>query len=198
MEIDNEKGKRLLRQACIECSEEAFCELQRYYQDGIVKMLLYYGIAQLKDLDDILQLFWLRVYEKATMFDFSLDVRNWLFQVAKRVALDFHDIEKTQMKWDRGRVEELRDRLSIDHRTGRELKTPLQEVITIEAQRAVREAISELLPKYQKAITDSWFGTLSRAEIARRSGMSASTLATHCDRGQKFLEPKLRKYHDAI
>jgi RNA polymerase sigma-70 factor (ECF subfamily) len=68
---------------------------------------------------------------------------------------------------------------------------PLADVLMVERDRLVQEAVASLPEPYRETIVLRYFGELSIAEIASQTGRPIGTVKTHLGRGLLRLRPAL-------
>lgn len=106
----------------------------------------------------------------------------WLFRIAANQLNDHHRRN--------GRVRGERGQRAMSHLVTR-VQEPDEHALVNESQAIVREALSKLSPRYQKALSLRYLSGLSNEEAARAFGVSRSTMAVIVHRSLKSLRKHL-------
>lgn len=106
----------------------------------------------------------------------------WLFRIAANQLNDHHR-RNGRARGDRGQR-------AMSHLITR-VEQPDEEVLINESQTIVREALSKLTPRYQRALSLRYLSGLSNEEAAEAFGVSRSTMAVIVHRSLKSLKKHL-------
>jgi len=109
----------------------------------------------------------------------------WLFRIAANQLNDHHR-KAGRARGDRGQR-------AMSHLVGR-VEEPDELVLVSEDQTMVREAMSKLSPRYQRALSLRYLSGLTNEEAADALGVSRSTMAVIVHRSLK----SLRKHLDGV
>jgi RNA polymerase sigma factor (sigma-70 family) len=91
------------------------------------------------DKPEVMQLIWVRVLQKKALCDERYSFRNWLYQIAVRVALNFYRDERSEM-------------FGVYDNPKRRVPEPSETLIEKELQEIVREAVAQLPPDERESV----------------------------------------------
>lgn len=173
--------------------EDAFSELYDRYSSRVYGLLLHMLRTE-EDAQDLLQDVFVTVWQKAPSYIESRgNVSSWVMSLARNRAVD--ELRSRQYK-DRGQESQLvlseerpdLQRVIADHRL------PDRDLHAADAQREVRQAISELTHDQQATIDLAYFGGLSHQEISDKLQMPMGTVKTRIRQGVMILGKKLKPH----
>ncbi len=177
--------------------ELAFQTLHNRYNPKVHKFLCYRHFCMQSDVDDVLQLTWIKVSNNLHSFDSEKGTfRNWLFQVAKSCSIRLMEYKTRQKRGGLERVEsleEVREELkncSIDNRTGRTDHPP---DYIMEGKETLKEVLREIekLPKVARdSIRYVCLEGLSYKETANIMDRTVGTITSKVSRMRARLTRK--------
>lgn len=163
-----------------ESYEETITSLvETYYQD--IYYFLYHFIGNHSDAEDITQEVFFRVLQALPRYDGRVQIKTWIFSIAKHAAIDLYRRQKFQRffsdLWFR--------RLPA--------KDGLPEEICVEKERdeELKQAILLLPPKYRLVIILRSLEGCSVKETAELLGISESKVKVDYHRAIKLIAKKL-------
>lgn len=139
----------------------------------------------LRDVDDVVHESYLRLWRRhlAAPVVFA---RSFLFQVARRVALDI--VRRDRISPLRERLGDLPPSIVIEEGSG-----VVEAVAREENIRLLSEALATLPPRARNVLVLRKFEGLSQKETAARLGIAEKTVDEHLARGMKRLGQFLRR-----
>ena len=136
--------------------------------------------------EDLFQETWLRVLERGHQFDPRFRFEPWLFAVARNLFLDRvrrrPELSLTAAEDD----EEMPRDLPDGH-----ARSPFEEALRSERQRALDGAMATLAPIYREVLALRFQEDLSLEEIARVSNVPVSTVKSRLYRGLTHMHAEL-------
>ncbi len=137
--------------------------------------------------EDLLQETWMRVLSHGAQFKGESQFVTWLFAVARNLTFD------TQRKLARIRQSEPLPESGEDWHPSLVSSdpTPIEYCIDQESARVLMEGIRSLTPRHREIVSMRLEQDLSLEEIARRMGLSLSSVKSRFYRGLVLLKPKL-------
>jgi RNA polymerase sigma factor (sigma-70 family) len=168
-----------LLQRFIDGNEAAFEVLVKRY-DSMVLGVCRRVLPTLQDAEDACQATFLVLSRKAKTGRWQASIANWLYTIARRVALNASRTAARRSKRE-GRPVPPPTVSALDQMTGRE------------AFAALDEELGKLAPIYREPLVLCYLQGLTRDEAALRLGIPVATLKSQLDRGRKKLADALTK-----
>ena len=168
-----------LLQRFIDGNEAAFEVLVKRY-DSMVLGVCRRVLPTLQDAEDACQATFLVLSRKAKTGRWQASIANWLYTIARRVALNVSRTAARRSKRE-GRPVPPTSVSALDQMTGRE------------AFAALDEELGKLAPIYREPLVLCYLQGLTRDEAAIRLGIPVATLKSQLDRGRKKLADALTK-----
>ncbi|HLF24137.1 MAG TPA: RNA polymerase sigma factor [Burkholderiales bacterium] len=157
---------------------------------AVVRAIL--GPQRFDDVDDVMQLVYLKVHQGLGSFRGDAKFSTWLYQIARREAIDV--VSKRRL-----------DAVSIDEVeiAARTNDAPDVATHTHDTQEQVERAMAELDESYRTAIELRYMAEKSYEEIAEFMHLPVGTVKTYVHRGKLELKrilsrPAWRERKDAI
>lgn len=166
--------------------QDAFAELVRRYQQGVVN-LAYRLVGSREEALDLSQEIFLRVYENLDRFDPRRPFKPWLYRIATNYCYDFLRRQGRR----RESVEE------VSFAAGEALAdkhvNPEAAVLRGEVQRVVEEVIASLPARYRPAVILRYVEGMSYQEIAEALQLPLGTVKTYLHRSRELLRTALEE-----
>ena len=187
---DPEKSDSVLVQQALSGDQEAFEVLVSRYQQALFG-LIYHYVGEYHEAEDILQQVWLQLYISLATLRSSVQIKPWLFTVARNRSLDFlrhkHVLSKRLLFFC-----EVEARIEEDEATFLDAipdTSPTTEELAelYDLQREIQHAILALPHTYSPVVWLFYRSQLNYAEIGRILDMPGSTVKTHFNRAKPFL-----------
>ncbi len=187
---DPEKSDSVLVQQALRGDQEAFEVLVSRYQQSLFG-LIYHYVGEYHEAEDILQQVWLQLYISLATLRSSVQIKPWLFTVARNRSLDFlrhkHVLSKRLLFFC-----EVEARIEEDEATFLDAipdTSPTTEELAelYDLQREIQHAILALPHTYSPVVWLFYRSQLNYAEIGRILDMPGSTVKTHFNRAKPFL-----------
>ncbi len=188
--------------------EESFRRLFNHYYRPLLVFFTRRGLSA-EESQDLTQETFLRVYRGMARFRGDSSFEGWLFQIAanvwrnhlrhrsatKRSGMET-PLEEIRRPEERGAshqgesLAEERDR-AVDLALATEEKQPIEDVLSMERTRLLREALEELPPKMRRCVEHRLAQGLKYREIAAVMGTSIQTVKAQLSRARVRLREKL-------
>jgi RNA polymerase sigma-70 factor (ECF subfamily) len=161
----------------------AFTLLVERYEEKLVRYIRRLGIRNAEDGEDVLQEIFIKVYKNLNAFDSSLSFSSWIYRIAHNEAISFY--RKQTVRPEGHQLPDSTDVL-----------TWLPEETTDSAERlfdsgvnatVVKNALSDLDPKYRDAIILRYFEHKEYDEISDILKIPIGSVGTLIHRGKKQL-----------
>jgi len=164
--------------------------LEQIY-DRYSSLVFSVGVRVLNDrqlAEDVTQDVFLRLWRQPWSYDAERGrFRSWLMSVTRNRAID----ERRRVV-RRLRSEERSDDPPLEVASPERFHDPQLELALAEQRRAVLQAMTRLPPAQREVIELAYFGGLTQAEIATRSGEPLGTVKTRIRLGMKKLREALK------
>ncbi len=164
--------------------------LEQLY-DRYSSLVFSVGVRVLSDrqlAEDVAQDVFLRLWRRPWSYDPERGrFRSWLMSVTRNRAID----ERRRVV-RRLRSEERSDDPPPELKSPDRFHDPQLEVVLAEERRAVLQVMTRLPPAQREVIELAYFGGLTQAEIAARSGEPLGTVKTRIRLGMKKLREALK------
>ncbi len=164
--------------------------LEQLY-DRYSSLVFSVGVRVLNDrqlAEDVAQDVFLRLWRQPWSYDPERGrFRSWLMSVTRNRAID----ERRRVV-RRHRSEERSDDPPLEVASPERFHDPQLELAMAEERRAVLQAMTRLPPAQREVIELAYFGGLTQAEIASRSGEPLGTVKTRIRLGMKKLREALK------
>lgn len=152
---------------------------ETYYQ--AVYHFLYHFVGNRSDAEDITQEVFIRVLQALPRFDGRVQMKTWLFSIAKHVAIDQYRRKKFQ-------------RILADiwfHDIPAKDGLPEEAIMEKEQDRQLRDAILKLPPKYRMVVILRSIEECSIKETAEILGVSEAKVKVDYHRAIKLIQKKI-------
>ncbi|WP_238351899.1 RNA polymerase sigma factor [Brevibacillus brevis] len=155
--------------------------VETYYQD--IYYFLYHFIGNRNDAEDITQEVFTRVLQALPRYDGRVQIKTWIFSIAKHAAIDLYRRKKFQRIFADIWFKEL------------PTKDGLPEEIYMEKERdrQLRDAILSLPPKYRMVVILRSIEGHSVKETADLLGISESKAKVDYHRAIKLVQQKMEE-----
>jgi len=187
---DSEAADSLLVQQALGGDQDAFEALVSRYKKPLVGLILHY-VGEYHEVEDILQQVWLQLHLSLASLRPYVQIKPWLFTVARNRSLDFlrhkHVLSKRLLYFC-----ELEARIDEDDVTFLDAipdtsPTPEEQAELHDLQREIELAIQSLPRTYRPVVWHFYRSQLNYTEIGRILGIPGSTVKTHFNRAKPFL-----------
>lgn len=169
-----EHWKKLMIQAQ-QGNQQAYRELLKDLSQTM-KNFIAHKVANLCNVDDILQEFLISIHNSLATYDPSKPFKSWAYTIARYKIID--NLRKKKVH------SELSDDLR-DHKN---------ELQAFEDNQLIRKALAKLSPSYREPIILTKINGLSVKEAAEQLNLSESALKVRCSRGIKDLKNILTRF----
>jgi RNA polymerase sigma-70 factor (ECF subfamily) len=175
---------------CQEGDHQAFNLLVQRYQK-LVYNFIYRLAPNWRDVDDLAQEVFIRVYKSISMLKEAKQFKSWLHRIV--INLYYDEIRK------RRRVKEvdLEDNPKIEAEALYATSSgnnPIRSLEEKELERVLQKAMNHLSPDYKVAIMLREIQGLSYEEIAQTLKCSVGTVKSRIFRARELLKEELREY----
>ena len=187
---DPETADSLLVQQSLGGNQDAFEALVSRYKKPLVGLILHY-VGEYHEVEDILQQVWLQLYLSLASLRPYVQIKPWLFTVARNRSLDFlrhkHVLSKHLLFFN-----ELGTRIEEDDVTFLDAipdtsPTPEEQAELHDFQREIQLAIQSLPRTYRPVVWHFYRSQLNYAEIGRILGLPGSTVKTQFNRAKPLM-----------
>jgi RNA polymerase sigma-70 factor, ECF subfamily len=168
-------------EACQQGDRAAFQILFETYKDKVFSIAVYSSGGDRAVADDVTQQIFLKLFTAIRQFRGESEFTTWLYRLVVNACLD----EGRR----RRRLLPLGETVAM--RNPGDKKPQEKQYARLEIAAAVREAISELKPKFRLPILLKYIEGLSYEEIASVMGCSKGTVASRLNRGHRQLAKRL-------
>ncbi|WP_078551212.1 RNA polymerase sigma factor SigW [Bacillus alkalicellulosilyticus] len=168
--------------------QQAFAELVDLYKDKVYQ-ISYRMVGNVHEAQDIAQEAFLRAYTNIDSYDTNRKFSTWLFRIATNLSIDRLRKRKPDYYLD----EEIKDSegLTMQSQIAADQELPEDQVVTLEMQEWIQDAIHKLPPKYRAAIILKYIEDLSLKEISEILNLPETTIKTRVHRGREALRKSL-------
>ncbi|MBN1926843.1 MAG: RNA polymerase sigma-70 factor [Prolixibacteraceae bacterium] len=174
--MDNEKE---LFQQIKEGNKQSFEKLFRYYYAPLCHFSRKY-IADADECEEVVQGFFLKVWEKRMELDINTSVKNYLFSSVRNRCLNYIKHQKIKLGYKNEVIQN--DNTSFN---------PDDYLLEVDLQKKIREGIDSLPARRKEIFLLSRDEGLKYREIADRLGISIKTVETQMGQALKDLREKL-------
>lgn len=165
-----------------EGNKQSFEKLFRFYYAPLCHFSRRY-INDPADCEEIVQGFFLKVWEKRRELDINASVKNYLFSSVRNRCLNYIKHQKIKQNYKAG-VQGKND----------EHLNPDDYLLEVDLQNKIREGINSLPPRRRQIFMLSREEGLKYREIAEKLGISIKTVETQMGQALKDLREKLSIY----
>lgn len=169
--------------------EKAFEEIVRKYQRQVAS-ILYLTLGSRKDVEDLTQDVFIRVYNSLRRVNVESTLFSWIYRVAVNIGID--EVRKRKIR----RVVSL-DFLMEPGSSDFQPEDPAKAsdgVLATEKQESVLAALRRLSPSHRVAIVLREYEDLSYREIAETLGISEQAVKSRIFRAREELQKLLKDY----
>ncbi|NWJ49808.1 MAG: RNA polymerase sigma-70 factor [Bacteroidetes bacterium] len=163
--------------------ETAFELLFRFYYAGLVVFASQFTF-DLEESEDIVQNFYIRLWEKRSNLKTADSLKSYFFQSVKNSCLNF-------LKHQKVKEQSIHDLLSLSEKS---LLYDPNLYIASELQEKVKRCIDTLPDRNREVFKMSRFDGLKNEEIAEKLNISKRTVETHISNSIKILKTELKDY----
>ncbi len=185
-----ETADSVLVQQALSGDQEAFEALVSRYKKLLFGLIHHY-VGEYHEAEDILQQVWLQLYLSLATLRPSMQIKPWLFTVARNRCLDFlrhkHVLSKRLLFFCEveARIEE--DEVTFLETIPDTISTPEEQAELHDLQHEIQHAIQALPHTYRPVVWLFYRSQLNYAEIGRILDIPGSTVKTHFNRAKPFL-----------
>ena len=178
---------------------DAFAEVYHLYNEEVRERIRRSTLHSLQsELDDICQHFWMEIHRWGHSYDPTLPLKNWLIATAGKAPASYYkaNTRKSHVKLIL-MGQHLGDKDGRDDREGSNVnpmdKRPGPEACAIfqEDLTAIKEALEQIPPQFQKVINAVYLQGLNPLVYARIAGIPRGTVYTQLQRGVEHLRKAL-------
>ena len=180
----------MLVQQALDGDQEAFEALVSRYKKSLFG-LIYHYVGEYHEAEDILQQVWLQLYLSLATLRPNVQIKPWLFTVARNRSLDFlrhkHVLSQRLLFFCEveARIEE--DEVTFLDAIPETSPTPEEQAELHDLQREIWCAIRSLPHRYRAICVLYYTEQLNYAEIGRMLNVPGSTVKTQFNRAKPFL-----------
>lgn len=169
---------------CQEGDRQAFYRLVMQYQN-LVYSFLYRLAPNWKDIDDLAQEVFVKVFHSIKKLKDRTQFKGWLYRIAVRVYID------EQRRWKKRKEHFVSDAQLQETQTDPN-ETPAHVLEQEQLQRRLQEALDRLPEEFKLAIVLREIQGLSYQEIANTLKCSINTVRSRIFRGRQHLQHMLK------
>jgi RNA polymerase sigma-70 factor, ECF subfamily len=187
---DYERADSLLVQQVLLGDQDAFEALVNRYKKSLAGLILRY-VGEYHEVEDILQQVWLQLYLSLATLRPDVQIKPWLFTVARNRSLDYLRHKNLLSKRVlffcelETRIEE--DGVTLLDAIPDTTSTPEDQAELHDLQREIQLAIQSLPHTYCPVVWHFYIDQLNYAEIGRILGVRGSTVKTRFNRAKPIL-----------
>jgi RNA polymerase sigma-70 factor (ECF subfamily) len=170
-------------EAILRGDRDAFAELVRRYQNLVAGVAWRYGIRR-DDIEDVVSEVMIKVYRNLHQYRPDYPFSTWLYRLAANHILDLG----RRARKEHGRTE-------MPAQVADDAPGPEERVESRERRSLVREALSDIDPRYREAIFLVYVEGKRVDEVARTLGVPEGTVKTRLMRGRDALRKILVRRH---
>lgn len=159
-------------------NKEAFETLVKRFQQPIFTLCFRY-LGNRADAYDASQETFIRLYQKAYLFDTCQSFKPWLYKIAINICKDQY---KKKKYWE-----------NLDPNLESALGNPQADLEQSQIQKTIEVAILKLPPKYRTAIILRHLRDLEYEEISQVLDLPLNTVKTHIRRARELLKKELKE-----
>jgi RNA polymerase sigma-70 factor, ECF subfamily len=175
-------------QACQQGDRDAFRQLFEAYKDRVFSIAIYSFAGDEAAASDVTQQTFLKLMGAIGQFRGDSEFTTWLYRLVVNACIDEQRRRKRFVPW--GESEPMS--------RAAEKRPQEKQLARTEIRDAVKEAISELKPKFRMPILLKYIEGLSYEEIAVVMNCSKGTVASRLNRGHKQLAHRLAHLREQI
>ncbi|WP_273853857.1 RNA polymerase sigma factor SigW [Guptibacillus spartinae] len=168
----------------------AFGELVELYKDRVFA-LTYRMLGNRQEAEDVAQEAFIRAYTNIDRYQIDRKFSTWLYRIATNLSIDRMRKKKPDYYLDAEVAGT--EGLTMYSQVSTEEPLPEEEVVSLEAQEGIHQAILSLPAKYRSAITLKYIQELSLKEISEILDLPVGTVKTRIHRGREALRKQLRE-----
>ena len=187
---DPETADSVLVQQALSGDQEAFEALVSRYKQ-LLFGLIYHYVGEYHAAEDILQQVWLQLYISLATLRPNVQIKPWLFTVARNRSLDFlrhkHVLSKRLLFFCEVEARFEEEEVTFLDTILDTSPTPEEQAELHDLQREIQHAIRALPHTYYPVVWLSYAEQLNYAEIGRILDMPGSTVKTQFNRAKPFL-----------
>lgn len=168
----------------------AFAAIVRRYEAPLRRYAYRLGIAREEDADDVLQEAFIKIYVHLNDFDTASSLSAWVYRIVHNEVVSLFRKQHV-----RPHIVNSEEELGIFERIVDEtdIAEEVDKKITADV---VRNAISDLSPRYREVLVLRFLEDKTYEEIADILRIPSGTVATYISRGKKELKVALKKLYE--
>jgi RNA polymerase sigma-70 factor (ECF subfamily) len=182
--VNDDDGALVAR--CLAGDQEACAELVNRYV-RMVGTVIWRGTGRLAEVEDLTQEVFLRVFRALPYYDRRARLSTWIYTIAHRVTIDFlrraAGTRKNLMLVTDPEIER-----SLEERLPSTALDPEALLVQGQHEELVRDALTELPPKYRLPLVYAAIAGLDYATIGEILRLPIGTVKTHVFRGKQLLK----------
>jgi len=171
-------------EACQQGDRDAFHSLFVAYRDKVFSIAVYSSGGDRSVAEDVTQQIFVKLFTAIRQFRGDSEFTTWLYRLVVNACMDERRRRRRLLPW--GTTETTVAMSNVSDRKPQE-----RQYARLEISEAVRNAISELKPKFRLPILLKYIEGLSYEEIAEVMGCSKGTVASRLNRGHSQLAKRL-------
>ena len=187
---DPETADSVLVQQALSGDQEAFEALMSRYKKSLAG-LIYHYIGEYHEVEDILQQVWLQLYLSLPSLRPNVQIKPWLFTVARNRALDFlrhkHVRSRHLLLFCELETTVEEDEATFPDTIPDSSSTPEEQVELHDLQHQIQLAIQSLPQIYRPVVWHTYTGQFTYTQIGQMLGISGSSVKTRFNRAKPFL-----------
>lgn len=179
------KDFKLIDEAVLEGSEQAYADLMERYKKPVYHMILKM-VRNVDDAEDLTIEAFAKAFKNLARFKKDYTFSTWLFRIATNNAIDFIRKKKldtyslnTSFSDDNG------ESVTIDVEDNN--LNPAEETIKSQKIELIRMFVTKLPSKYQRLVRLRYFDELSYEEIAKELGAPLGTVKAQLHRARELM-----------
>ena len=187
---DPDAADSVLVQQALSGDQYAFEVLVSRYKQSLFGLINHY-VGEYHEAEDILQQVWLQLYLSLATLRPHVQIKPWLFTVARNRSLDFlrhkHVLSQRLLFFCELEASNEKDEVTFLDAIADTSPTPEELVELYDLQREIRHAIQALPHTYRSVVRLFYDGQLKYAEIGQILDIPGSTVKTQFNRAKPFL-----------
>ena len=158
------------------------------YQPPLSRYLRRIGVYRDEDIQDLLQDIFIKIYKNINSFNKDLSFSSWVYRISHNEAISFFRRNKSRPEGNM--INDSEDMLFRIEDESINLAEEIDQTINA---KVLRQAISDLEPKYREALVLRYFEDRDYENISDILQIPKGSVATLLYRAKKRLQQKLKK-----
>lgn len=169
-------------------NDEAFADIVTQFQNGVYHVC-YRMLRNAEESEDVAQETFIRAYTKLDTFDQKRKFSTWIYRIATNLCIDY--LRKKKPDYSLDATVPGTEGLDMYSQLASSDDSPDDEVVTLETNDTVLDAIDQLSETYRSVIILRYLKELPLKEISEILDIPLGTVKTRVHRGREQLRKQL-------